>query len=84
MTLAHAVIALVLLALPARAEDQRVRIPEARRELAHRAGLPLTLTRLEAARAVAHLRRLSSRDPAVHRCRQAMSHGRRAAVERLD
>lgn len=75
MTRALAVIALVLFALPSRAEDQRVRIPDACRELANRAGLPLTLTPSEAARAVAYLRIMSGRDPAVQRCRQAMSRG---------
>lgn len=35
-----AAIALVLLALPPRAEEDRVRIPDGCRELADRAGLP--------------------------------------------
>jgi hypothetical protein len=72
---ALAVIALVLFALPSRVEAQRVRIPDACRELANRAGLPLTLTPSEATRAVAYLRLMSSRDSAVQRCRQAMSRG---------
>ena len=50
MTRVLAVIALLLIALPSRAEVQRVRIPDACRELANRAGLPLTLTYSEAAR----------------------------------
>jgi hypothetical protein len=75
MTRALAVFALVLFALPSRAEDQRVRIPDACRELANRAGLPLTLTPSEAARAVAYLRLMNGRDPAVQRCRQAMLRG---------
>jgi hypothetical protein len=70
-----AMIALVLLALPSRAaEEQRVRIPDGCRELADRAGLPLTLTPAEAKRAVAYLRVMISRDPAVARCRLAL-HG---------
>lgn len=67
-----AVIALVLLALPSRAEEQRVRIPDGCRELADRAGLPLTLTRAEATRAIAYLRVIISRDPEVARCRLAL------------
>jgi len=66
------VIALVLLALPSRAEEQRVRIPDGCRELADRAGLPLTLTPAEAKRAIAYLRVMISRDPAVARCRLAL------------
>jgi len=66
------VIALVLLAVPSRGEEQRERIPDACRELADRAGLPLALTRAEAARAIAYLRLMNSRDPAVRRCQQAM------------
>jgi hypothetical protein len=66
-----AVIALLLLALPARAED-RVPVPAACRELAERAGIPLTLTHAEAARAVAYIRVLVSDDPAVARCRLAL------------
>jgi hypothetical protein len=84
MTRALAVIALVLFAPPSRAEDQRVRIPDACRELANRAGLPLRLTPSEAARAVAYLRLMSSRDPAVERCRHATSHDRRRHFERFD
>lgn len=72
MTRAFAVIALFLIVLPSHAEDQRVRIPGACRELANRAGLPLTLTPSEAARALAYLRLMSSRDAAVLRCRAAM------------
>lgn len=67
-----AVMALVLLASPSRADEQRVRIPDGCRELADRAGLPLTLTRAEAIRAVAYLRVMISRDPAVARCRLAL------------
>jgi hypothetical protein len=66
-----AVIALLLLALPSRA-DVRVAIPVASRELADRAGLPLTLTPAEAARAVAYIRVMVSQDPAVARCRLAL------------
>ncbi len=66
-----AVIALVLLASPSRAED-RVSVPGACRALAERAGLPLTLTHAEAARAVAYIRVMISADPAVARCRLAL------------
>ena len=66
-----AVIALVLLALPARA-DERIAIPAACRDLANRAGLPLTLSPAEAARAVAYIRVMISTDPAVARCRLAL------------
>lgn len=66
------VLALVLLSAPSRAEEQRERIPAGCRVLADRAGLPLALTRAEAARAVAYLALMSGRDPAVQRCRQAM------------
>ncbi len=66
-----AVIAVMLLALPARA-DERVPIPTACRELAKRAGLPLTLSRDEATRAVAYIRVMISADPAVARCRLAL------------
>jgi hypothetical protein len=69
-----AVTALMLLALPARADEQRVTIPAECRELASRAGLPLTLTRAEAKRATAYLRVMISTDPAVARCRLAL-HG---------
>ena len=72
MTRALAAIALVLLTLPSGAVEQRERIPDGCRELANRAGLPLTLTPAEATRAIAYLRLMSSRDPAVMRCRQAM------------
>jgi hypothetical protein len=73
-TLALAAIALVLLlALPSRSEgEQRERIPGGCRELADRVGLPLTLTHAEATRAIAYLSLMSSRDPAVLRCRAAM------------
>lgn len=67
-----AVIALTLLALPARGEEQRVNIPEGCRELAVRAGLPLTLTHAQATRAIAYLRVMVSSDPAVARCRLAL------------
>jgi hypothetical protein len=67
-----AAIALVLLALPSQAEDARVRIPDACRELADRAGLPLTLTHAEAARAIAYIRVMLSEDAAVARCRLAL------------
>jgi predicted secreted protein len=67
-----AVIALMLLASPSRAED-RVPVPAACRELAERAGIPLTLTHAEAARAIAYIRTVVSEDPAVARCRLALS-----------
>lgn len=67
-----AVIALILLASPLRAED-RVPVPAACRALAERAGIPLMLTHAEAARAVAYIRIVVSQDPAVARCRQALS-----------
>jgi hypothetical protein len=67
-----AVTALILLALPARADEQRVNIPEGCRELATRAGLPLTLTHAQATRAIAYLRVMISSDPAVARCRLAL------------
>ena len=70
---ALAAMALVLLSLSAGAEEQRERIPDGCRELANRAGLPLSLTHSEAVRAVAYLRLMSARDPAVIRCRMAMS-----------
>ena len=69
-----AVTALMLLALPARGDEQRVSIPAGCRELANRAGLPLTLTHAEATRAIAYLRVMISSDPAVARCRLAL-HG---------
>ena len=72
MTRALAAIALVLLALPSGAEEKRERIPDGCRELANRAGLPLTLTHAEASRAIAYLSIMSSRDSAVVRCRLAM------------
>jgi hypothetical protein len=58
-----AVIGLVLLALPSRAEEQRVRILDGCRELADRAGLSLTLTPAEAKRAIAYLRVMISQGP---------------------
>ena len=67
-----AAIALVLLALPSRAEEARVRIPDGCREIADRAGLPLTLTRAEATRAIAYIRVMLSHDAAVTRCRLAL------------
>ena len=67
-----AVTALVLLALPGRADEQRMAVPGACRELAVRAGLPLTLTHAEATRAVAYIRVMISQDPAVARCRLAL------------
>ena len=72
MTRTVAAIALVLFSLPSGAVEQRERIPDGCRELANRAGLPLTLTHSEAVRAIAYLRLMSSRDPAVVRCRAAM------------
>lgn len=66
-------IALVCLALSFRAAaEERERIPGGCRELADRAGLPLTLTHAEAVRAIAYLSLMSGRDPAVVRCRAAM------------
>jgi hypothetical protein len=67
-----AVMVLVLLTLPSQGEEKRVRIPDGCRELADRAGLPLELTRAEIARAVAYLRVMSGKDPAVRRCRLAV------------
>ena len=67
-----AALALLLLVLPSRAEEERVRIPDACRELADRAGLPLTLTHAEAARAIAYIRVMLSGDAAVARCRLAL------------
>jgi hypothetical protein len=67
-----AAIALVLLALSSRAEEQRVRIPDGCRELADRAGLPLTLSHAEATRAIAYIRVMLSHDAAVARCRLAL------------
>jgi hypothetical protein len=62
----------MLLALPARADEQRVRIPDGCRALADQAGLPLTLSHAEALRAVAYVSVMISRDPAVARCRLAL------------
>ena len=64
-------IALMLLTLPSHGEE-RVRIPHACRELADRAGLPLTLTPGQAKRAIAYLGIMNSQDPAVARCRLAL------------
>jgi len=72
MPVVLAVIALVLIAVPSRAEEERVRIPDGCRELANRAGLPLTLSPAEAARAIAYIRVMISDDPAVARCRVAL------------
>jgi len=72
MPVVLAVIGLLLLALPSRAEEARVPVPAACRALAERAGLPLTLTHAEAARAVAYIRVMISQDPAVARCRVAL------------
>jgi hypothetical protein len=72
MPAVFAAIALVLLALPSRAEEERVRIPDGCRELADRAGLPLTLTHAEATRAIAYIRVMLSQDAAVARCRLAL------------
>jgi hypothetical protein len=63
---------LLLLALPARADEERVRIPSGCRELADRAGLPLTLSHAEATRAIAYIRVMNGEDPAVVRCRLAL------------
>jgi hypothetical protein len=71
MPAVFAAIALMLLALPLRADD-RVPIPEGCRALAERAGIPLTLTHAEAARAIAYIRVLVSDDPEVARCRVAL------------
>ncbi len=74
MKRALAAMALVLLlSLPSGAAEQRERIPDGCRELATQAGLPLSLTHSEAVRAIAYLRLMSARDPAVIRCRRAMS-----------
>jgi hypothetical protein len=62
---------LMLLTLPSHGAE-RVRIPDACRELADRAGLPLTLTPGEAKRAIPYLRVMNSQDPAVARCRLAL------------
>ena len=72
MPVVLAVIGLLLLALPSRAEEVRVPVPAACRVLAERAGLPLTLTHAEAARAIAYIRVMVSQDPAVTRCRLAL------------
>jgi len=49
-----------------------VPVPAACRALAERAGIPLTLTHAEAARAIAYIRVMVSDDPAVARCRLAL------------
>jgi hypothetical protein len=67
-----AAIALLLLAMPSHAVEERVRIPDGCRELADRAGLPLTLTHAEAMRAIAYIRVMLSQDAAVARCRLAL------------
>ncbi len=72
MPLVLAGLALMLLVLPARAEEQRIRIPAACRELANRVGLPLTLSPSDAARAIAYIRTTSIQDPAIARCRLAL------------
>ncbi len=72
MPVVLAVIALLLIAVPSRAEEARVAIPAGCRELANRAGLPLTLTHAEATRAIAYIRVMISQDPAVARCRLAL------------
>ena len=72
MPVVVAVIALALIAVPSRAEEERVRIPAGCRELANRAGLPLTLSPAEATRAIAYIRVMISADPAVARCRLAL------------
>ena len=61
----------MLLTRPAYGEE-RVRIPNACREVADRAGLPLTLTLGQAKRAIAYLWVMNSQDPAVARCRLAL------------
>jgi hypothetical protein len=61
----------MLLTLPSHGEE-RVRIPNACREVADRAGLPLTLTPGQAKRAIAYLRIMNSHDPAVARCLLAL------------
>jgi hypothetical protein len=63
--------ALMLLTLPTHGEE-RVRIPAACREVADRAGLPLTLTPSQAKRAIAYLRIMNGQDPAVARCLLAL------------
>ncbi len=72
MPAVFAVIAVALLAPPLHADEERVRIPEGCREVADRAGLPLTLSHSEAARAIAYIRIMISDDPAVARCRLAL------------
>jgi hypothetical protein len=71
MPAAVAVVALLPLASVSRAED-RVPVPAACRELAERAGIPMTLTHDEAERAVAYIRVIVSQDPVVVRCRLAL------------
>jgi hypothetical protein len=66
------VIALMLFAMPLRAQEQSVRIPDGCKQLAERNGLPLELTPTQAALALAYLRLMDIRVPAVRRCREAM------------
>ena len=75
MTRVLAAMALALLTLPSSAEEMRERIPDECRELANRAGLPLTLSHAEASRVIAYLSIMSNRDPAVARCRLAILRG---------
>ena len=63
---------LMLFPLPSSGVE-RVSIPSACREVADRGGLPQTLTPGQAKRAIAYLAIMSSQDPAVTRCRQALS-----------
>jgi len=72
MPVVLAVTALTLIAVPSHALEDRVRIPAGCRDLANRAGLPLTLSPAEAARAIAYIRVMISDDPAVARCRLAL------------
>lgn len=68
-----AAIVLTLLTLPAGGEEEkRERIPSECRDLANRAGLPLTLSRAEAVRAIAYLSVMRDGDSAVVRCRLAV------------
>jgi hypothetical protein len=58
----------------ARADEVKAKsIPIGCKELADRAGLPLTLTPAQAKRAIAYVCAMSTRDPAVARCRVALS-----------
>ena len=68
-TLALAAAALALLVMPVHAAgEKRERIPAGCRELADRVGLPMTLTKAQAIRAIAYVRQMDSHDPAVRRC----------------